>query len=72
MKAEQATRRQVEERVSVVEQELKDVTRKCKSLEEENIAKATRLTKALVVAKEARSESRAAREEVRDTSPTYL
>ena len=64
LKAEQATRRQVEERVSVVEQELKDAARKCKSLEEENKGKALELDKALREAKEARSESRAAREKI--------
>ena len=53
LKTEQATRRQVEERVSVVQQELKDATRTCKSLEEENKAKATELAKALEEAKEA-------------------
>ena len=47
LKAEQATRRQVKERVSVVEQELKDATRKCELLEEENKSKAAELTKAL-------------------------
>ena len=69
LKAKQATRCQVEERVSVIEQELKDAARKCKSLEEENKAKATDLTKALEEAKEARSESRAAREEVQRAGP---
>ena len=46
LKAEQATRRQFEERVSKVEQELKDATRKCESLEEENKAKVAELAKA--------------------------
>ena len=64
LKAEQATRCQVEERVSVVERELKDAACKCKSLEEENKAKATELAKALQEAKEARSKSRAARDEI--------
>ena len=45
--------------------ELKDVTGKCKSLEEDNKAKAAELDKALQKAREARSESRAAREEIR-------
>nr|XP_020184749.1 histone acetyltransferase KAT6B-like [Aegilops tauschii subsp. strangulata] len=47
LKAEQATRCQFEERVSKVEQELKDATRKCELLEEENKAKAAELAKAL-------------------------
>ena len=48
-----------------VEQKLKDTGHKCESLEEENKAKGIELTKALQDAKEARSESRAVREEVR-------
>ena len=48
-----------------VEQKLKDTTHKCESLEEENKAKGTELAKTLQDAKEARSESRAAREEIR-------
>ena len=47
LKAEQATRRQFEGRISVVEQEFKDAARKCESLERENKAKATELDKAL-------------------------
>jgi hypothetical protein len=46
LKAEQATRRQCEERISIVEQELKDAARKCESLEKENKVKATELDKA--------------------------
>ena len=65
LKDEQTNRRQFEERVSKIEQELKDATRKCELLEEENKAKAAELTKALQDAQEARSESRAAREELR-------
>ena len=57
LKAEQSTRRQFEGRVSQVEQELKDATRKCELLEEENKAKAFELAKALEEAQEARSES---------------
>ena len=38
LKAEHATRCQFEERVSKIEQELKDATRKCELLEEENKA----------------------------------
>ena len=47
-----------------VEQKLKDTTRKCESLEEENKAKGTELAKALQDAKEARSKSRAVNEEI--------
>ena len=48
-----------------MERELKDTTGKCKSLEEDNNAKGAELHKALQEAREARSESRAAREEIR-------
>ena len=48
-----------------MERELKDATSRCKSLEEDNKAKATKLDKALLEAKEAGSESRAAQEEIR-------
>ena len=65
LKEEQATRSQFEERVSQIEQELKDVTRKCELLEEDNKGKATKLAKAIQDAQEARSESHAAREELR-------
>ena len=65
LKAEQATRRQYEERVTELEQELKDAARKCEALEEKNKAQAVDLTKALQEAKEARTESRAAREEIK-------
>ena len=65
LKAERATRHQFEERIFVVEQELKDAVRMCESLEKENKTKATELDKALQEAKDARSESRAAREEIR-------
>ena len=65
MKTEQATRRQCEERISAIEQELKDAACRCKSLKEGNKAKASEPDKALQEAKEARSESRAAREEIR-------
>ena len=64
LKHELATRRQFEERVSQIEQELKDATRKCELLEEENKAKADEPAKGLQDAQEARSESRAAREEL--------
>ena len=62
LKAEKATRRQCEERISTMERELKDATGKCHSLEEDNKAKTADLDKALQEAREARSESRAARE----------
>ena len=54
LKAEQATRRQFQERISTMERELKDVTSRCKSLEEDNKAKAAKLDKALLEAKEVR------------------
>nr|XP_020146712.1 tropomyosin-2-like [Aegilops tauschii subsp. strangulata] len=65
LKAEQVARRQYEERVTEVEQELKDAAGKCEALEEKNKAQAVDLAKALHEAKEARSESRAAREEIK-------
>ena len=46
-----------------MEQELQDAASKCEALEEKNKAQAVNLTKALQEAKEARTESRAAREE---------
>ena len=64
LKAEQATWRQFEDRVSKVELELKDATRRCESLEGKNKAKAAELAKSLQEAQEARSESRVAREEI--------
>ena len=64
-KDEQATRRQFEERVSKIEQELKDTTCKCELLEEGNKAKAAELAKALQDAQVARFEYRVAREELR-------
>ena len=48
-----------------MEQELEDATGKCKALEEDNKAKAAEFDKALQEAREAQSESRAAREEIR-------
>ena len=65
LKAEQAARRQCEERISTMARELKDATAQCKSLEKDNKAKMADLDKALQEAREARSESRAAREEIR-------
>ena len=47
LKAEQAARRQCEERMSAIEQELKDVTGKCKLLEEDNKVKVAELDKGL-------------------------
>ena len=64
LKEEQATRSQFEERVSKIEQELKDTTRKGELLEEDNKVKAAELAKALQEAQEARSEYRAARKEL--------
>jgi hypothetical protein len=63
--AEQATRRQCEERVSTMTRELKDANVRCEFLEKDNKARTVNLGKALQEAKEARSESRAAREEIR-------
>ena len=45
--------------------ELKNATSRCQVLEKDNKAKTANLDKALEEAKEARSESRAAREEIR-------
>ena len=67
LKAEQAARRRYEERVTEVEQALQDAANKCEALEEQNKAQAAELAKALQEAKEARSESRAAREEVKQS-----
>ena len=66
--AEQAARRRFEERVTKMEQKLKDTAAKCESLEMENNAKGTKLAKALQDASEARSESRAACEEIHQAS----
>ena len=65
LKAEQVARRRYEERVTEVEQELKDAAGKCEALEEKNKAQAVDLAKALQEAKEARTKSRATREEIR-------
>ena len=48
-----------------MEQALKDAADKCKSLEEKSKSQATNLAKALKEAEEARAESRAAREEIK-------
>nr|XP_020153400.1 protein WEAK CHLOROPLAST MOVEMENT UNDER BLUE LIGHT-like 1 [Aegilops tauschii subsp. strangulata] len=63
--AEKATRLQYEVRVTEVEQALQEAANKCESLEESNKAQEAELSKALQEAKEARSESRAAREEIK-------
>ena len=65
LKAEQAVRCQYEGRVTQLEQALKDAADKYKSLEEKSKAQATDLAKALKEAEEARAESRAAREEIK-------
>ena len=65
LKAEQVARRQDEEKVSTMALELKNAASRCELLEKENEAKMAELDKALQAAREARSESRAAREEIR-------
>ena len=61
LKADQATRRQHEERISTMALELKDAASRCEFLEKDNKARTVDLDKAFREAKEARSESRAAR-----------
>ena len=53
LKAELAAQRQCQERISTMERKLKDATRRSKSLEQDNKAKAAKLDKALLEAKEA-------------------
>ena len=65
LKTEQVARRQHEDRVAVVEQELKDAIGKCEALEEKTTTQVAEHAKALQKAKEARTESRGAREEIR-------
>ena len=65
LKAEQVARCRYEEQVTEVEQELKDAADKCEALEEKNKDQVADLAKALQGAKEARTESRAAREEIK-------
>ena len=65
LKAEQAARRQYEERISMMALELKDAASRCEFLEKDNKARMADLDTALQEAKEARSESRVAREEIR-------
>ena len=60
--AEQAARRQDEEKISTMALELKNAASRCELLEKENEAKSVELDKALREAREARSESRPARE----------
>ena len=62
LKAEQAARRQCEEKISTMTRELKDSTSRCAILEKDNKAKRFDINKALREAKEARYESRVARE----------
>ena len=64
LKAEQATRRQGEEKVSTMTLSLENATGRCEFLEKENEALAAELDKARQEAKEAQSESRALCEEV--------
>ena len=65
LKAKQAARRQCEERMSTMARELKETTVRCEFLEKYNRARTADLDKALQEAREARSESRAAQEEIR-------
>ena len=65
LKAEQAARRQCKERKSKMARELEDASSRYEFLEKDSKAKTADLDKALREAKEARSESRAAREEIR-------
>ena len=65
MKAEQAARRQCEERISIIALELKDATSRCEFLVKESKTRVIDLDKALQEAREARSEFSEAREEIR-------
>ena len=64
LKDEQAARRQCEERIPTMEVELKDATIRCEFLGKDNKTRAYDLDKALQEARESRSESRAAPEEI--------
>lgn len=64
LRAEQAARCQNEEKISALALELKNTASRCELLEKENKAKMVELDKAVREASEARSESRAAREEI--------
>ena len=65
LKSEQVVRCQYEERVTEVEKALKDADDKYKSLEEKSKARETDLAKAFKEAEEARAESQAACEEMK-------
>ena len=65
LKAERAARRHDKEKISPMALELKNAAGRCEFLEKENKAKTADLDKALREAKEARSEPRALREEIR-------
>ena len=65
LKAEQAARRQDKEAMSTMARELENAAGRCKLLETENEAKTAELDKALREAREARSKSTVAREEIR-------
>ena len=64
LRAEQAARRQSEEKIFALVLELKNTASRCEFLEKENKAKMVELDKAVREASEARSESMAAREEI--------
>ena len=64
LRAEQAARRQNEKKISALALELKNTASRYEFLEKENKAKMAELDKAVREASEARSESRAAREEI--------
>ena len=72
LKAEQAARRQDEEKISTMALELKNASSRCELLKKENEAKTAELDKALREAREARSESRAAREEIRQSGKPFF
>ena len=65
VKDEQAARRQDEEKISMMTLELENATGRCELLEKESKALTAELDKALQEAREAWSESRATREEIR-------
>ena len=64
LKAERVARRQDEKKISTMALELKNAASHCELLEKENEAKTAGSDKALREAREVRSESRAAREEI--------
>ena len=65
LKAERASRRQDKEKISMMALELKNAASRCELLEKENEAKMAKIYQALREVREARSESRAVREEIR-------